>query len=101
MQQRVKSLICNGTGANSSNCYYLGLCSDIQSQLLPLVLKLSDNYTYTIPVKAYAIDDDYMDICRIKLMRSSNNYITLGTPWFKTFYTYFDSYQNVVGFALS
>jgi hypothetical protein len=58
-------------------------------------------------LRAYAIDTDNLS-CKLKIDKQVNDvngrtqpFITLGMPFFRTFYTVFDVSQSMIGFGLT
>lgn len=90
---------CNNT-ANATGCYYNGICSDVVSKLSNIWFSFGgDGVKYVIPPQSYLLEDASALVCRVKVGRTTGNTITLGQPWFKTFYTGFDLVNNQISFV--
>jgi hypothetical protein len=86
------SMVCNN--ASVVGCYYNGLCSDIISKLGNLWFSFGDGVKYVVPPQSYLVEDAVALVCRVKIAKTTGNTITLGQPWFRTFYTAFDLTNN-------
>jgi len=100
----ITGLVCtNNNNYNISvpNCYYNGLCTDILNKFQPFTFQFGDGLVYTLPPSSYLLEDTTALVCRVKVLRgSSTNVISLGTPWFRTFYTVYDLNYLQLNFAL-
>jgi len=95
----ITGLVCNN--ASVSGCYYNGLCNDIVGKFQPFTLGFGDGMTYILPPQSFLAEDTNALVCRVKVARGTSlNVITLGTPWFRTFYTVYDLNYMQVNFAL-
>jgi len=97
--KQTKNILCNNTAFNGA-CFLAGVCSDYVNLFTPFEISFGD-FIYTIPVESFLVDDVNSVNCKIMVKSSTNNYATLGQPWFRTYYTGFDSVANQIGFGMA
>lgn len=94
----IPGLVC--TNATVNGCYYNGLCNDIIAKFQSFSFSFLDGQMYTVPYQSFLVEDMNALVCRVKIARTYGNVMTLGTPWFKTFYTVYDMNYIMVNFGL-
>jgi len=94
----IPGLVC--TNASVAGCYYNGLCNDIIPKFQSFMFSFNDGQMYTLPYQSFLVEDANALVCRVKIARGFGNVMSLGTPWFKTFYTVYDMNYLMMNFGL-
>jgi len=94
----VTGLTCATTGI----CAYNGVCSDIVSKIAPLSFTFGDGLFYNVPA-SYLIQDSPTAVqCILKIgKQTKGNFVSLGTPFLKAFYTVYNIAAQSVGITFA
>lgn len=94
----IPGLVCS----NTSNCVYNDVCSSISSKVPVMSFNFDGSTTFSIPVQTEVMDNQNQATCVFGIGRQTRgNFVTLGMPFMKAFYTAYNIDTAKVGVALS
>lgn len=99
MTKALPTLNCSGPAGSS--CVVNDVCGNVAPKLLPIQFSFDGVNYYSLPITVEAVDQQNAITCQVKIGRQSKgNFVTLGLPFMKAFYTAYDMTQAKVGITI-